>query len=58
MAVKRIMGQGGEYWVDTDRLTCTCPDFKYRRRQRGEWCKHLLVYAANRKEETNDDADA
>lgn len=51
MAVKRIMGQGGEYWVDTELRQCTCPDFKYRRRQRGGVCKHLAVYAAGRKEE-------
>ena len=53
MAVKRIMGLGGEYWVDPEAGFCTCPDFKYRRRQRGERCKHLKIY--DRKEETNDD---
>ena len=29
------------YVVDTLELTCTCKDFEWRRRHRGEWCKHL-----------------
>lgn len=30
-----------KYIVDTLSLTCSCPDFQYRRQRRGEWCKHL-----------------
>ena len=29
------------YVVDTLALTCTCLDFEFRRKPRGEWCKHL-----------------
>ena len=38
------MGRTGEYWVDTELMICTCPDYKYRRRQRGQLCRHLRIY--------------
>jgi hypothetical protein len=32
----------GQYDVTTDegRVTCTCPDYRHRRRDAGETCKH------------------
>ena len=29
------------YEMETGSLFCTCPDYLYRRRRRGEECKHL-----------------
>lgn len=27
--------------------SCTCPDYKFRRRARGESCKHMRVFVQN-----------
>lgn len=44
LVTKMIMkgSKGTEYTVEYD--TCTCPDFLYRRRLKGEICKHIKLF--------------
>ena len=36
---------GKNVWeVDTIKLTCTCPDYRFRRAKVGGFCKHILDF--------------
>lgn len=38
-------GKDYDITVVDGKLVCDCPDFRYRRQSRGEYCKHLVEFA-------------